>query len=272
MLPPHELKNKKFPLALRGYAQTEVNEHIDFIVEKYTELYRKNDELEKELLQLNARLEEFESKEDAINRALVSAQRIQERIISDAQLQAQAITDAAKKDISVMISEFAEKIKLQKATLHAMMDSVSEFKTSMLERYNKQISELNEIAPENADPDWDRSDNELVAKIMQSIRSAAEGFESSSDSGKSQTENISHGMGEFSGLSDEEIENTISSQIKRKRPKPAKTLRPKSKPTEIDVSGNEYGSTKSPDNTAEESDNSSSTDEELKKLFSDNAD
>ena len=46
MLPPHELKNKTFSRVLRGYNSVEVDEHINFIIEQYMELYRQNDELE----------------------------------------------------------------------------------------------------------------------------------------------------------------------------------------------------------------------------------
>ena len=47
MLPPHELKNKTFGKAMRGYNPVEVDEYIEFLIEKYTELYRENDELER---------------------------------------------------------------------------------------------------------------------------------------------------------------------------------------------------------------------------------
>ena len=52
MLSPSELKKRQFSKALRGYSAIEVDEHLDFILEKYTELYRRNDELEKELSRL----------------------------------------------------------------------------------------------------------------------------------------------------------------------------------------------------------------------------
>ena len=48
MIAPHELKNKEFSKSLRGYSTVEVDEHIAFLLEKYTELYRLNDELENE--------------------------------------------------------------------------------------------------------------------------------------------------------------------------------------------------------------------------------
>ena len=38
MLSPNELKKRKFTKALRGYSATEVDEHLDFVLEKYTEI------------------------------------------------------------------------------------------------------------------------------------------------------------------------------------------------------------------------------------------
>ena len=63
MLPPHELKNKTFSRVLRGYNSVEVDEHIDFIIEKYTELYRQNDELERRLKLAEAQLAELRAEE-----------------------------------------------------------------------------------------------------------------------------------------------------------------------------------------------------------------
>ena len=47
MLAPHELKNPEFTKSLRGYSTVEVDEHIDFMIEKYTELTGKTTSLKK---------------------------------------------------------------------------------------------------------------------------------------------------------------------------------------------------------------------------------
>jgi len=48
MIAPHELKNKTFTRAVRGYQQAEVDEYFDFLIEKYTEAYKANFEWEQE--------------------------------------------------------------------------------------------------------------------------------------------------------------------------------------------------------------------------------
>ena len=74
MLAPHELKNREFTKSLRGYSTVEVDEHIDFIIEKYSELYRENDELEKKLRLTEAQLVALKGVEESIRSALVNAQ------------------------------------------------------------------------------------------------------------------------------------------------------------------------------------------------------
>ncbi len=177
MLPPYELKNKKkFPVAIRGYAQSEVDEHIEFLIERYTELYRKNDELEKQIRLLTSKLDEYETREDAINRAIVGAQKMKERIVSEANEEAELVRKAAKESAERIIGNFKKRVRFEQATLHALMDQVSDFKAQMLEAYEKHMELLNEIAPENADPDYEHNDDAYASRVVEDIRRVANEF------------------------------------------------------------------------------------------------
>ena len=52
MFPPHEIKAKEFTHVLRGYSAPEVDEYTEFVLQKYTELYRENDALENRSLKV----------------------------------------------------------------------------------------------------------------------------------------------------------------------------------------------------------------------------
>ena len=84
MLAPHELKNAEFSKSLRGYSTAEVDEHIEFLIEKYTELYRLNDELEKKLRITEAQLDALKAEEESIKSTLVNAQKASTQIINEA--------------------------------------------------------------------------------------------------------------------------------------------------------------------------------------------
>ena len=85
MLAPHELKNKAFSKAVRGYNTSEVDDHIEFLIEKYTELYRENAELNRKLGLISAKLEEIQDKEASIRTALVEAQKKSDEIVKEAE-------------------------------------------------------------------------------------------------------------------------------------------------------------------------------------------
>ena len=84
MISPHELKNKAFTRAVRGYNTQEVDEHFDFILSEYTELYKANDELSRRISKLEGELESYSKDSEAIRTALLSAQKVSAKIIDDA--------------------------------------------------------------------------------------------------------------------------------------------------------------------------------------------
>lgn len=173
MLPPHELKNKNFSHALRGYSAAEVDDYIEFLLERYSDVYRRNDQLEKELRLANVRLEELTAKEDAINRALVNAQRLEEKIISDANEQAEIITRAAKTNADKILNDFHRKVGKERQTLHELRNMVALFKNTVLEQYIEHIKAIKLIAPElDSEPEWDTTEAEYTEQVLDGIRNA----------------------------------------------------------------------------------------------------
>lgn len=174
MLPPHELKNKSFSHALRGYSTAEVDDYIEFLLERYADVYRRNDQLEKELRLANVRLEELTAKEDAINRALVNAQRLEEKIISDANEHAEIITRAAKTNADKILNDFHRKISKERQTLHELRSQVAAFKSEILDQYVEHIKAIKQLAPElDSEPEWETTEEEYTDQVLDGIRSAA---------------------------------------------------------------------------------------------------
>ncbi len=265
MLPPYELKNKKkFPVVLRGYAQSEVDEHIEYLIEKYTELYRKNDELERQIRLLTSRLEELETKEDAINKAIVGAQKLRDKIITEAESEAELITTTAKQSAARIINKFEDKIYYEKATLHAMMEQVSDFKAQMLEMYENHITLLNEIAPEEVDPEYDRSDSAYVSKIMSDIRRAAnESLKEDDSQAGTDSFKSGHDAGEFAPVDEPEVKTEVKApKFRRARRTPGGLSQKLEKIIE-----EETGTPAEAENDAP-ADSSDETEETLKELFS----
>lgn len=148
MLSPHEFKNKEFTKSLRGYSTEEVDEHIDFITEKYTELYRANDALEKKLRLTEAQLDAMKSEEESIRSALVNAQKASSRIISEANERADVIMRSAKNSCDRLIAELKADVEKENERLIAIREETALFKAALFEAYQAHISQIEQIAPD----------------------------------------------------------------------------------------------------------------------------
>lgn len=179
MLAPHELKNREFTKSLRGYSTVEVDEHIDFIIEKYSELYRENDELEKKLRLTEAQLDAMKGEEESIRSALVNAQKASTRIINEANERADVIMRSAKNSCDRLIAEFKANIKKETERLNEARKEVAAFKAALFEEYRAHIELIEKIAPDIAPvPSDDRTAEELSAAVIERIKNDLAGKES----------------------------------------------------------------------------------------------
>ena len=114
MLAPHELKNKTFSKSIKGYNPAEVDEYIEFLIGKYTEVYRENNELERKLHVVVTNLDEIKDEEESIRSTLLSAQKMADKIVKDATDRADVVTGAIKERCDAVIAEFKEQLKAEK--------------------------------------------------------------------------------------------------------------------------------------------------------------
>ena len=114
MLAPHELKSKAFSKTLKGYSPAEVDDYIEFLIDKYTELYRENNELERKLKIVVTNFDEIRDEEEAIRSTLLKAQKLGEKIIRDANERADVITGSIKDRCDAIIASFREQTQGRK--------------------------------------------------------------------------------------------------------------------------------------------------------------
>ncbi len=149
MIPPHELKNKEFARVVRGYSIPEVDEYISFVMEKYTELYRENDALERKLQSTLDTLEELRAEEESIRTALINAQKAGKKIVADASDRADKIMRSAKSDCLRVLSEFRDKAAAERQTLLALKTSVAALKEELFQKYTEHIEYIETLTPDS---------------------------------------------------------------------------------------------------------------------------
>ncbi len=145
MLPPHELKNKTFTRSIHGYNPVEVDEYIEFVIGKYTDLYRENDELERKLKTTIAKLDEIKGEEDQIRATLLEAKRAAGQIRSDAEDRADSIIRSAKTACNTILADYNERIEDGRATLAALQEDITALKAELFDRYSRHIRYIDKL-------------------------------------------------------------------------------------------------------------------------------
>lgn len=184
MLTPAQIKNHQFSVSGRGtYAATEVDDYIQEIIESYEQMFKENGELVKKIGLLANRIEEYKEDEDNIKEALLTAQRMADKVtkeanfaaeskLSDAKEKAEKAVSDATAEAERIVSEAtakaenivgdaeqkAEKAKAeaelevdkQKLSLEKSKQEVKDFKNEVMDMYKAHIEKLQQI-PEQVD-------------------------------------------------------------------------------------------------------------------------
>ncbi len=171
MIPPHEIKNKDFTKAMRGYSTTEVDDYITYVIEKYTELYRENDDLERRLKTVTDELHEIKKEEESIRSALINAQKASKKIINDARAQANEIRKQAQADCQAILESFEDKFAREDKVLSQIKAGIRDFKADIFEKYRRHIEWIEEILPDQpAERDDDTSHREHARAASDAVR------------------------------------------------------------------------------------------------------
>ncbi len=174
MLAPHELKNKAFGRSFKGYNTSEVDEYVDFLIEKYTELYKENAELDRKLRIVTTSYDELRQEEEAIRSTLVSAQKMSNRIIGDANERADVIVTAVKERCAKVVADFHEQIEAEKQEMWRIRSAIVDFKKDVFELYGKHIEELQSISVNELDQIVLPDESEIIGKIYSDVAGALE--------------------------------------------------------------------------------------------------
>ena len=169
MFSPYELEGKVFKKVMKGYNTAEVDEHIEFLLDKYKELYRAYKELEKKYSGIRAELLTYKENEDSIRQTLESSRTTGAQLMRDAEDRSEIILKTAKEECDAVIADFRRQIQAQMDIYDEMKSKVAAFKESIFEQYQQHIEYLESISVDMSDedrPDPDDVKSETVGKIV----------------------------------------------------------------------------------------------------------
>ena len=174
MLAPHELKNKPFSKSIKGYNPAEVDEYIEFLIGKYTEVYRENNELERKLHVVVTNLDEIKDEEESIRSTLISAQKMADQIVKDASDRAEVITGAVKERCDAVIAEFKEQLKAEKEEMWELRTRIVEFKKQLFYMYRGHIESVKNVSVNELDEIVLPDEDAVVARIFTDVKQGVE--------------------------------------------------------------------------------------------------
>lgn len=160
VLSPIDIEQKTFRVALRGYAEEEVDQFLDEIVIAIREYERQLRDANERVAVLEEQLEANRETEDRIKKTLVIAQRTADQVVQEARTEAsQLIAEARTKASEVEVERIQEREDLL-ADLDRMRMSVGGLKERVLSLADSTLGNLEAIEEDlvAAQPDLDEVD------------------------------------------------------------------------------------------------------------------
>ena len=151
MLNPNEIANHKFDKAMgRGYRMEEVESYLGQVAGEMNELLIEKQELEKKLMILAEKLEEFQRDEESLRAALLGAQKLGDSVVRDAKAKAASIIEDANAQANLLRENAKRAIEREQHAFIRMQREVAAFR-SKLQMLYKQHLELISSIPVNDD-------------------------------------------------------------------------------------------------------------------------
>ena len=152
MLTPQEVADHAFSKsAFGGYNMTMVDEFLDELTDDYTALYKENAALKAKMKVLVDKVEEYRATEDAMRKALLTAQNMASSMVSEAEEKKETLLADAEMEARAKIGALHDEIVFEQKRLNAVKAQTREFvarSRAVCEEQLKQLEALPDLTPE----------------------------------------------------------------------------------------------------------------------------
>ena len=199
MLTPQEVSERAFPKAsFGGYNMAQVDEFLDVLTEDYSALYSENAVLKSKMKVLVEKVEEYRSTEDAMRKALMTAQRMADELVKEAQDQRDQLLQQAQAEAQQQVESIRQEVEAEQYRLTCAQQETAAYvqKVKALHQqtltYLDQLEQITPQQPQEEQPaqpdavdqavsDVDDSVQRLVAKAMAEAKEENEKARQSQD-------------------------------------------------------------------------------------------
>lgn len=199
MLTPQEVSTHSFAKAVMGgYNMAMVDEFLDELTDDYAALYKENAALKAKMKVLVEKVEEYRATEDAMRKALMTAQRMADELVKEAQDQRDQLLQQAQAEAKQQVESIRQEVEAEQYRLTCAQQETAAYvqKVKALHQqtltYLDQLEQITPQQPQEEQPaqpdavdqavsDIDDSVQRLVAKAMAEAKEENEKARQSQD-------------------------------------------------------------------------------------------
>lgn len=146
MLTPQEVSTHSFPKArFGGYNMAAVDEFLDTLTEDFTTLYKENTALKAKLKVLVDKVEEYRATEDSMRATLLSAQKMAEQIMSEANEESAQLLKQARDEAHTLKSEAQMEVRKEQERLRIAREESATFLSNIRRLCNSELEFLDGV-------------------------------------------------------------------------------------------------------------------------------
>lgn len=170
MLTPQEVSEHAFAKAsFGGYNMAMVDEFLDILTVDYTALYKENATLKAKMKVLVEKVEEYRSTEDAMRKALLTAQKMADDLVAEAEQKRNKLLQSAEEDARVRIGQLQQSVRDEQARLVAAQNATAAYVGKLKELYQHEMDYLSGLSRLSAPVEQPDRVSETVKDIEQSV-------------------------------------------------------------------------------------------------------
>ena len=149
MISSEDVRRVTFDQAMRGYRCDDVDDYLKQVAESMDALAAKNDEMQKNLVVLAQRIDQYRAEEDTLRTTMINAQRLGENVIREAKQKAAEIIRAANMKADDREQRARDDVELAKQEIVTLKSEADSFKRSLMEMYRKHINLISKMPEYN---------------------------------------------------------------------------------------------------------------------------
>lgn len=168
MISSEDVRRVTFDKAMRGYRCDDVDDYLKQVAESMDALAAQNDDLQKKLVVLAQRIDQYRAEEDTLRTTMINAQRLGDNVIREAKQKAAEIIRAANIKAEDREQRVRDDVALAQQEIVTLKSEADSFKRSLLDMYRKHINLISKL------PEYKKPQEEPAAPAEPAPAPAAE--------------------------------------------------------------------------------------------------